>query len=112
MPLLLSLVIATSSTATISDAIQLEEEPPVETDFWTMRARTAISLESRLSVDTSFDRAEEQVGELWLAARLELDVDLAEGFKAYGAAPSSRTIRTSGRSLSARRTVGLLEACS
>src|SRR5687767_3095571 len=85
MPLLLSLVIATSSTATISDAIQIEEVSPVETDFWTMRARTAISLESRLSVDTSFDRAEEQVGELWLAARLELDVDLAEGFKAYAA---------------------------
>jgi hypothetical protein len=72
---LLALVIGTSSTATVS------------TDFWNIRARAAMRFDSRVSVDTSFDRAEEQVGELWLGGRVELDLDLAEGFKAY-AAPS------------------------
>src|SRR5687768_480311 len=92
MQLLLALVIGTSSTATTSEApIVIEEElappAPAENDFWDIRARAAIRFDSRVSIDTSFDRAEEQVGELWLGAKVELDVDLAESFKVY-AAPS------------------------
>ena len=92
MQLLLALVIGTSSTATTTEAPLLIEEappppPPAESDFWDLRARTSMRFDTRIAVDTSFDRREEQVGELWLGARLELDIDLAASLKVY-AAPS------------------------
>jgi hypothetical protein len=86
--LFLALVIGTSSTATTSeDRIVIDPDPPVETevDFWDIRARTALRFDTRIAIDTSFDRREEQVGELWLGGRLELDIDLAESVKVYAA---------------------------
>src|SRR5207244_3718969 len=42
-----------------------------------------IRLDARLSMDTAFDQPGEQVAELWLGGRFELDVDITKDLKAY-----------------------------
>lgn len=95
---LVGLPTSTTATATATDDLIIiideesqgdgiiREEPSVpEVDPWDVRARASIELDARVGVDTSFDRRGEHVGELWLGARLELDVDLARGLSVFAA---------------------------
>ncbi len=97
MNLLLALVIGTSSTATTTEdqIVIIDDTPPSPppavkespSSFWDIHARAAMRFDTRIAVDTSFDRRGEQVGELWLGGRLDLDLELADSIKVY-AAPS------------------------
>lgn len=62
--------------------------PPAEAPsfFDVARARANFRVDARFALDTSFDRRGEQVAELWLGARLELDLELSERW-AFFAAP-------------------------
>lgn len=85
-----SSVTETSSTSIIiiddPDPSEPESSSLSETlDSWNIRARANIRFDARVAVDTSFDRRNEQVGELHLGARLELDVQLGAQLSVYTA---------------------------
>jgi hypothetical protein len=81
---------ASTSTASMgSDDVVIivdegQETPPAEETF-DVEARSTIRFDTRIAVDTSFDRKAEHVGELWLGARLELDIDLARNLSVFAA---------------------------
>src|SRR5262249_24296978 len=74
---------AATSTTTPSEEGSLEEilvgEPSPEVVLEEpMRARAAVRIEARTSIDTQFDQDEEHVFELGLGARLEIDAELTQ----------------------------------
>lgn len=95
--LLLPLALAATSTAggggLFDDAIEtasvapalLPEEAPSETPRFVPRISWSARLDAQLALDTSFDRRGEQVFELLLGGRFELDVDLTEELSAHTA---------------------------
>lgn len=67
------------------DVIVVEPEEEATADPFGVRARVTTRFDTRLAVDTSFDRANEQIAELWLGGGFELDVDFAPSLSAYAA---------------------------
>ncbi|MEQ9504310.1 MAG: hypothetical protein RIT81_46065 [Deltaproteobacteria bacterium] len=97
---LLSLLVLTATVATSSaaedeiiiidddsdDTIVIdasEEQEPLA--LFDVRARVSTRFDSRLSIDTSFDRANEQVAELLVGGALEIDADFTTSLSAYAA---------------------------
>lgn len=66
------------------DVIDLSDDEPAPALF-SIRARASAQLDLRLSVDTSFERPGEQVGELSVQAKVVLDVDLSPTVRVYAA---------------------------
>jgi hypothetical protein len=71
-------------TASVAPAL-FPEEAPSETPRFVPRISWSARLDAQLALDTSFDRRGEQVFELLLGGRFELDVDLTEELSAHTA---------------------------
>lgn len=68
-----------------ADVIDLSSsEGPSQPEF-SIKARASAQLDLRMALDTSFDRAGEQIAELSVNAKVVLDVDLSPSLRVYAA---------------------------
>lgn len=76
-----------SSTLAEDSSVILEDAPPaaVPSFFDITKARANFRVDARFALDTSFERKGEQIAELWLGARLELDLELSDRWAFYAA---------------------------
>lgn len=74
-----------TQTSSATDVLVIDDAPFEAAPTFEVRARASVRADVRVGLDTAFDRAEEQVGELAFDAELVLEVDLLESLRVYAA---------------------------